>query len=79
MLHLRLATWPYPGPVAVREGEALHVIDHWCHLGTAHSEAEVWELLESGQPQFDRDSYRILSRMLPSLPLVQLRRPETIK
>ena len=79
LLHLRLATWPYPGPVAVREGEALHVIDHWCHLGTAHSEAEVWELLESGQPQFDRDSYRILSRMLPSLPLVQLRRPETIK
>ncbi len=65
--------WPYPGPIGVQEGEGdeteVHVIDRWCHLGTARSEAELGELLESapragGKIRFDLDRYRIISRHL---------------
>lgn len=57
---LKLKTWPFDGPAAFREGAELHVVDHWCYLGAARSEEEVWALLDGGRPQFDRDTYRIL-------------------
>ena len=65
----RLAAWPFPGPAWIREGDEAHLIDHWRHLGTARSEAELYDLLEAPTSAFDRDSYRILvkalARMVP--------------
>ncbi|HEY8037288.1 MAG TPA: exonuclease domain-containing protein [Methylobacter sp.] len=64
MNKLKLATWPYPGAMGIQEGDELHVIDHWCYLGTAKNEAEVHDLLGSSRPAFDRDTYLILSKSL---------------
>jgi DNA polymerase-3 subunit epsilon len=47
-----------------RDATEVHVLDRWCYLGTATSEAEVAELLEVRRPRFDYDHYRILSRHL---------------
>ncbi|MDP3514909.1 MAG: exonuclease domain-containing protein [Sulfuritalea sp.] len=60
----RLEPWPFAGPAWLREGDELHLIDHWRHLGTAHSEADLYALLETSPPAFDRDSYRILLKAL---------------
>ena len=77
--HARLATalarltslaWPYRGPIGIvetdRESGAaeVHVVTHWCHLGTARTEAEIAELLEATRPRFDLDQYKVLSRYL---------------
>ena len=64
MNKLKLATWRYPGAVAIQEGDELHVIDHWCYLGTAKNEADVQDLLGASRPEFDRDTYLILSKAL---------------
>jgi hypothetical protein len=72
---LRTAAWPWRGPIGIveelpeenpaREAVDVHVVHNWCLLGTAHSEAEVAELLEGGpRPQFDLDHYKILARHL---------------
>ena len=58
----KLAPWPFSGPAWIREGAEVHLIDHWRHLGTARSEAELYELLDAPPPAFDRDAYRILSK-----------------
>jgi hypothetical protein len=44
----------------------VHVFDQWCHLGTAHDEAELADILESkNEPLgFDLDGYKILCRNL---------------
>jgi DNA polymerase-3 subunit epsilon len=69
---LRLARWPYDGPVAIREGEDLHVVDRWCHLGTVRSEADLWALLEQCQRHFEADTYRILRKALPHARVIRL-------
>jgi DNA polymerase-3 subunit epsilon len=62
--------WPHRGPLGVveadesRDATEVHVLDRWCYLGTATSDAEVAELLEARRPRFDYDHYRILSRHL---------------
>ena len=61
---LKLQTWPFKGRIGVREtsGEHtdLHVLDHWCYLGTVRSEQE-FEALDV-RPAFDLDTYNILKR-----------------
>jgi DNA polymerase-3 subunit epsilon len=57
---LKLRTWPFPGPAYLPEGEIRHVIDAWCYLGAARTDEEMWALLETGRPSFERDTYRIL-------------------
>lgn len=75
MHKLKLATWPYPGAVGIKEGDELHLIDRWCYLGTAKSDADVDELLRDSRPAFDRDTYQILSKALKkSVRLVHLKR-----
>jgi DNA polymerase-3 subunit epsilon len=67
---LKSAAWPHRGPLGVVEADAnrdtteVHVVDRWCYLGTATSDAELAELLEARRPRFDYDHYRILSRHL---------------
>lgn len=76
---LKLSSWPYPGAVGIREAEDLHVIDHWCYLGTARSDDEVHTLLEQGRPAFDRDTYTTLVKALKKSRVVHLRgRPEEL-
>ncbi|MCK9609498.1 MAG: exonuclease domain-containing protein [Methylomonas sp.] len=73
MSKLKLASWPYPGAIGIREEDDLHVIDHWCYLGTAHSDDEVHALLEQGRPAFDRDTYMTLVKALKKTQVVYLR------
>jgi DNA polymerase-3 subunit epsilon len=64
------ADWPHTGPVGIvendreREATEVHVVDRWCYVGTAQSDAELAELLEAREPAFDYDHYRILARHL---------------
>ena len=61
---LQLKTWPFEGPAVLEEGEEVLVVDQWCFLGVAGSEDEVATRLETRRPQFDRDTYRILSKVV---------------
>ncbi|HET8694855.1 MAG TPA: exonuclease domain-containing protein [Aquabacterium sp.] len=63
----RVRTWPFGGPVMAREGGSWHVLDAWCYLGSARTEAEVQALLRHGRPVFDKDTYKILVSWLPKL------------
>jgi DNA polymerase-3 subunit epsilon len=73
----RIRPWPYPGPIALIEHddfgmrEDAHVIMDWGYLGTAGDEATLRLLLEkaagredSGQPRFDAEIYRVVSKCL---------------
>ena len=64
---LRLQPWPFRGAIAIREEEALHVVDCWAYLGSVATVAEATALLQKGRPRFDRDAYQILQRWLPQL------------
>ena len=68
---LKTLAWPWRGPVGVleedpeRETTEMHVVHHWCYLGTAKSESDVPELLEGARRlRFDLDQYKILARHL---------------
>jgi DNA polymerase-3 subunit epsilon len=63
--------WPHRGPLGIvehdpeREAAEIHVVDRWCYLGAADSDAELAELVAGARaPRFDYDHYRILSRHL---------------
>jgi DNA polymerase-3 subunit epsilon len=82
----KAADWPHEGPLGIvektRDGEdaEVHVVDRWCYLGAARSDAEVAELLEGGRRgRFDFDHYRILARHLgkPGVRTVRLAAPCT--
>lgn len=67
----RLHVWPYPGPVGVREYDPesgrtdIHVFDQWCHLATAHDDAQLAEELTGNRAlAFDLDTYRLLLKHL---------------
>lgn len=72
---LKLAPWPFPGRVALREGPAdFHVLDPWRFLGTARSEEELHELsAQPTAPGFDPDVYRIVRRHLTRHPNIEWR------
>lgn len=60
----RVQVWPYQGPIAIKEGNAMLVIDQWCYLGTAINEEELHELAMSGDVEFDLDIYKIIKKAL---------------
>ena len=64
MHKLKLAAWPYSGPIGIREAEELHVIEHWRYLGTVRDDSGLAELLAGERPAFDKDVYAIVSKML---------------
>ena len=73
----RLETWPFGGPVAVREQQPdqercdLHVFDQWCHVTTVQTE-EHWLAFEESRLagrqspalSFDLDTYKLLQKFL---------------
>jgi DNA polymerase-3 subunit epsilon len=82
----KAADWPHAGPLGIVEKNRasdeteVHVVDRWCYLGAARSDAEVAELLEGGRRgRFDFDHYRILARHLgkPGVRTVPLAAPCT--
>lgn len=46
----------------------LHVLTHWCYLGTARSEAEAHDILLHARPRFEAATYEFLRKVLPRLP-----------
>jgi len=71
LARLKAIDWPHPGPLGIverdrnREATEVHVVDRWCYLGAARSDAELAELVGSARrPPFDYDEYRILARHL---------------
>lgn len=73
-------SWPYRGPIGIRERSDLHVIDRWQYLGTARDEADVDSLLDCrcDPDAFDQGVFALLQRALPNLSeaaIVRLARP----
>lgn len=64
MASWHLKTWPYRGPIGIREDQDIHVLDRWRYLGSAANESEIEELLLAGEPEFDLDIYKILKKHL---------------
>jgi DNA polymerase-3 subunit epsilon len=64
LAHLKVATWPYAGPVGLREGSDMHVVDHWRYLGTAKDEEGLAQVLGNPWPDFDADLYKLLAAAL---------------
>jgi DNA polymerase-3 subunit epsilon len=60
----KVQVWPYSGPIAIKEAGHLHVINQWRYLGTAINEAELYELADSREGEFDLDIYKILKKAL---------------
>ena len=60
---LRIKTWPFSGPAYLREGDEILLIHQWAYLGSARSEQEVWSILDGHHARFDKDTYRILSKV----------------
>ena len=70
MTKLKINHWPFNGVIGLKEAEDLHVIDHWCYLGTVQAESEIPALLDSARVAFDKDTYMILNKALKSSPEV---------
>jgi len=60
----KVQIWPYAGPIAIKEGGEMIVIDKWCYLGTAINQDELDELAASGEAEFDLDIYKIVKKAL---------------
>ena len=60
----KVQVWPYKGPIAIRDGGEMIVLDNWCYLGTAINEDELSELKSSGDAEFDLDIYKIVKKAL---------------
>ncbi|MEY4481499.1 MAG: hypothetical protein RIQ84_661 [Pseudomonadota bacterium] len=61
---LKVQIWPYQGPIAIKEGDQMHVIDRWCYLGSAINHDELDELMRFSDAEFDLDIYKILQKAL---------------
>ena len=62
----KIKSWPFPGPVAIKEkgeSEEIFLIDKWCYLGSLKSENESFADLKRDY-SFDYDTYKILTRHL---------------
>ena len=70
-----LRSWPYPGPIGIREYQPqtgrseIHLFDQWCHLATVQDDAELSEALSTRKSLvFDADTFRLLEKRLAQAP-----------
>lgn len=77
LVSLKLRPWPYAGPVGLREGDEIHVIDGWCYLGTARSDEEMVDVLGRMKPAFDGDIYKVLVKLLGKQAVIEFRAQES--
>ncbi|MGA1658969.1 MAG: exonuclease domain-containing protein [Burkholderiaceae bacterium] len=62
---VRVKDWPFEGAAYLREGDSVLVFRDWAFLGEAQNEDDLQACLSGEQTvQFDRDTYRILSRVV---------------
>ncbi len=61
---LKIRTWPFDGPAYLREGNEMLLVENWAYLGSAQSEEEMWAVLDGESAQFDKDTYKILSKFV---------------
>ncbi len=68
---VNVRAWPWPGAVVIEERSphsglvAFHLLDRWCHLGSADSPEGLEALLANSPARsFDLDIYRLLARWL---------------
>ena len=77
MTKLKINQRPYDGVIGLKELDDLHIIDHWCYLGTVRTETEIASLLDSARPAFDKDTYMILNKALKAMPdVIHIHRPK---
>ena len=67
----RLASWPHPGRIGLREFDAttgrtdIHVFEHWCHVATVHHPSDLADAMSVSAPLvFDPDTYQLLRKQL---------------
>ena len=72
---LRIQSWPYSGRIGIREHDPVsrrtevHVLDHWCYLGTLNAQMDLFDRLQSrAEPSFDLDTYKILTQFFKHKP-----------
>jgi DNA polymerase-3 subunit epsilon len=65
---LRLQSWPFAGPIAIRERRTVHVFDRWEHLGSVRSGSDVHAALQQRRRGFDPRVYGLLVLALPRVP-----------
>lgn len=68
----KVQSWPYPGPVGIREGEDIYVVNNWCYYGRVARRDDAGNLSEQTRPAFDLDIYKILTKMMQSYEVVSL-------
>lgn len=61
---IQLQAWPFKGAIAIQDGSSMIVVDQWCYLGAADSHDELFELVSSGQRNFDLDIFKIIKKAL---------------
>ena len=74
---LKLVAWPFAGPALIHEGEAAHLVDNWCYLGTVKSDEDIHALLGATRPPFERDTYKILAKYVGKMKPLHLKQPST--
>jgi DNA polymerase-3 subunit epsilon len=67
LVGLKLMVWPFAGPALIREGDDAHLIEGWRYLGTVSSDDELYALLDTPRPPFDRDMYKILTKYVSKM------------
>ena len=60
----KIKIWPYRGPIAIKDGAEMIVLDKWCYLGIAINQDEIYELADSGEAEFDLDIYKIVKKAI---------------
>jgi DNA polymerase-3 subunit epsilon len=63
---LALVPWPFPGAIAFREGDRLHVVNGWAYLGMA-SDLDGARRLATTSRLFDHDVYRLLVKHIDAI------------
>ncbi len=66
------AAWPYRGPIGIKEGPIMHIVQDWGYVGSARSDAEVHDLLEHAKAGFDDEIHRILRDRLSLVRVLEL-------
>lgn len=67
---LKTKSWPYDKPLIIEEKDfsgsevMYHLVDKWCHVGSATSRIELEKASTATALKFDFDIYKILARYL---------------
>ena len=64
LVSFKVQVCPYSGPIAIKEGGEMIVVNKWCYLGPAIHQDELYELAESGGMEFNLNIYKIVRKAL---------------